>query len=343
MRKYAVLCQPQVFKIYKDDAQKILSYEAEAVLSSWEANVSDICFEQTAGIWYLTFQTESEPSKANLKSLSHLSVFYAVFEVKGDMLLPVEALQDYLFKENMPALLNYQGKTNALFTRLMINLALCACDTNSEKMSLLDPVAGKGTTLYDAMMLNMNAYGIEISQKLFEESCHYAAKFMQKEKFKHTTKKDKVLDIKSVKISDAYTLEFAPDKKAFAAKDTGTFKMFSADSRIADRLLKKNSMDIIVGDLPYGIQHATKKGAKGSLKRSAEELFREAMPKWHAVLKSGGSLVMSFNEHTTHKKNLENALAECGMEVLHEDKYSDYHHRVDSSIIRNIIVAIKPK
>jgi tRNA G10 N-methylase Trm11 len=225
----------------------------------------------------------------------------------------------------------------------MINLATSSCDTNAQKPSLFDPVAGKGTTLYDALMLGYNAYGIEILQKYFEESCHYAAKFMQKEKFKHTTKKDRIFDVKSIKISDAYTLEFAPDKKSFAAKDTGIFKIFSADTRIADRLIKKNTIDMLVGDLPYGIQHANRKNAKKQMARSAEELLVEAMPKWYALLKPGASLVLSFNEPTTHKKNLEHALKSNGMVVLDEDKYTDYRHRVDSSIVRDVIVAVKPK
>ncbi len=344
MKKYAVICHPQVFKIYKEEAQKVLSYEAQAIFYSWDTTISEVGFEQMEGIFYLAFKAENEPSKANFTSLSRHSAFYALFEVKGDMLLPVAADSNYSFKENMPALLNYKGKTNALFTRLMINLAVSACGTNTEnRLSLLDPVSGKGTTLYDALMLGYDAYGIEISQKYFEESCHYAAKFMQSEKFKHTTKKDRILDIKSVKISDAYTLEFAPDKKSFAAKETGTFKVFAADARIADRLMKKNSIDMIVGDLPYGIHHATQKKSKKQKARSAEELFINALPKWQKLLKSGGSLVLSFNEHTTHKKNLEKALNDSGMEMLSEDMYSDYNHRVDSSIVRNIIVAVKSK
>ena len=345
MRKYSILCNPQVFKVYKDEAQKILVYEAQAIFSGAGLNPGEISFESIAGIWYLTFEVEGEPPSAFFKSLARHSAFYALFEKKGDMLLPKEADAGYIFKENMPSLLNYQGKTNALFTRLMLNLAKSVCRSDMDtKASVLDPVAGKGTTLYDALMLGYNAYGIELSAKYFEESCHYAAKFMQNEKFKHTTKKDKILDVKSRKISDAYTLEFAADKKSFAAKDTAIFKMFAGDTRIADRLIKKNSIDMIVGDLPYGIQHFNAKGAKkGAKRRDADDFFAEAFPSWNASLKKGGSLVVSFNEHTADKKNIAQVLINSGMNVLDDEKYDDYRHKVDSSIIRNLVVAVKPK
>ena len=343
MKTYAILCHPQALKVYKDDAARILVNEFNAV--TWDSDVvrEETDFRDIEGISYVVFSAEQEPSRDFFGKIARLSFYFAVFEVKGDMLLPKGTDAGYIFKNNMASILNYQGKTNEYFTRLMINLAINACKTESQgAMNLLDPVAGKGTTLYDAMMLGMNAYGIELSEKYFDEVCHYSAKFLQSEKFKHITKKDTVLGVKSKKMADAYTFEFAADKKSFSSKEHGVLKIFASDTRIADKLIKKNTIDIIVGDLPYGIQHANKKAFKKNEKsRSATELFAESLPSWMHTLKDGGSLVVSFNEHTTRKEALTEILEKNKMTVIKEDRFFDYRHMVDSSIKRNLIVAVK--
>ena len=77
-----------------------------------------------------------------------------------------------------------------------------------------------------------------------------------------------------------------PTKKALHLTITGIFKIFAADTRAADKLIKKKSIDMIVGDLPYGIQHTSKKGSgKNEKTRNAEALFSEALPSWLKTLK----------------------------------------------------------
>lgn len=343
MKKYAILCHPQALKTYKENAGNIFINEFIATAKALDTEINAISFTDIAGISYLMVETQKEPSDAFFSKMARLSFFFALFEKKGEMLLPKHANPNYIFQQNMPALLNYRGKTNEFFTRLMINLALSACGTETQgRKALLDPVAGKCTTLHDALMLGINAYGIELSEKYFIESCHYAAKFLQNEKFKHITKKDKILDVKSRKIADAYALEFAADKKSFNAKDLSIFKVFKADTRIADKLIKKNSIDMIVGDLPYGIHHANKKASKKSEKsRNTEELFGEALSSWLVSLKKGGSLIVSFNEHTTSKEKLAVILEQNSMKILKEDEYYNYRHQVDASIKRDLLVAVK--
>ena len=341
MKKYAVLCHPQAIKVYKEDAGSIFANELKATVKGLGSDISEASFERIANIGYLVFESCNEPPKTFFSSLARHSAFFALFEANGEMLLPKEADPKYIFSRNMPSMLNYQGKTNELFTRLMINMASSVCKTQGGGKSLLDPVAGKGTTLYDALMLGYDAYGIELYPKYFMESVNFAVKFMQSEKFKHKAKKEKILDEKSRKTADAFSLEFAADKKSFNAGDTGVFKIFAADTRIADRLIKKNSMDMIVGDLPYGIQHAGKKAAgKNEKPGSAESLFAEALPAWLKTLKPGGSAVFSFNLNTTPKEKMALIAQRNGLTILKEDEYGCFH-RVDSSIKRDLIAAVK--
>ena len=54
----------------------------------------------------------------------------------------------------------------------MINVALLSSDFyNTKDINLLDPVAGKGTTLFESLIAGYNIYGIEINPNVVHEAC----------------------------------------------------------------------------------------------------------------------------------------------------------------------------
>ena len=154
-----------------------------------DANISGIALKLMADVAYLVFECENEPPNAFFSGLARHSAFFALFEAKGEALVPKEADPKYTFSQNMPSLLNYQGKTNEFFTRLIVNLALSACKNSGQKIPAGSSCRPRARTLYDALMLGIDAYGIELYPKYFTESATYAAKFMQSEKFKHNEQK----------------------------------------------------------------------------------------------------------------------------------------------------------
>jgi tRNA G10 N-methylase Trm11 len=339
LKKYAILCHLSD----RDNFNEIILLELEAILSSNNINFENIRYYDIAGIPYIVFECDEEIEDKMLTSISRLSLFFAIFEMVGELLLPMNADPDYAFDINIPSMLKYQGKTNERFTRLMINLALCAQNSaiGDRAPRLLDPVAGKCTTLYDGMMLGLDVYGIEIRNKYFVESANFITKFMQKAKYKHKVKKEKITDKKAKKVAEAFTMEYAKDKKDFYADNVNAIKIVNGDTAQVDNYIKKNSIDMIVGDLPYGVQHGSRNDKNKSMTRNAVAILEDSIGSWLKVIKKGGSLVLSFNEFTTPKHDMEKVLEVAGMTVLKEDIYYNYQHMVDSSIKRDLIVAIK--
>jgi tRNA G10 N-methylase Trm11 len=70
-------------------------------------------------------------------------------------------------------------------------------------------------------------------------------------------------------------------------------------------------------------------------------LLAEALPAWKKVLKKNGAVVLSFNEFTLKWKDLAQLFESQGWKVMDEAPFTGYLHRVDQSINRNIIVAVK--
>ena len=278
----------------------------------------------------------------DFKALGFSSIYYALFEiVEGGLLRPIVVPDFHTFPESMVQILKYNGKTNEQFTRLMVNLALSVCKTGSKKITLFDPMCGKGTTLYEGFIRGFDVKGIEINEQWVQEIQTYVVRFLKEGKFKHKAEKSKVSDSKKKKIANVFSLTASSKKEDFNTDNAQSFQLFNADTRKADLLLKKKSCDIIITDLPYGVQHGSKNDKNSMMERSPLGLLKEAIPAWHNVLKTKGSLVLSYNEFTMKYDDVAILLEKNGFKVLDESPYNNYLHRVDQSINRNLIVAIK--
>jgi tRNA G10 N-methylase Trm11 len=118
--------------------------------------------------------------------------------------------------------------------------------------------------------------------------------------------------------------------------------MIAGNSIYANKFYKKNFFDIIAGDLPYGVQHGSISGEKqSSMTRNPAELAAACLPSWIDVLKPGGAVALSWNTNTLPRKKLAEIFEEKGLSVKNDGSYTEFGHRVDQAIVRDIIVGIK--
>ena len=341
MNNYAILANPGHNRIYFDTALDIACSEIKAIASAIDLQVSEVGTRETGLPACICFSADTPLTSQALKALSASSIYYVIFELHdGGLLKPLTPPAFNTFPESLNQILKYVGKTNEQFTRLMVNLAISACKTKSDQTTLIDPMCGKGTTLYEGMIRGFNVVGVEINDKWTQEIQAYLINFLKKGRFKHTKTKERRTK-GGKRLSDGFALETAATKETFSAGETQTLKVFPGDTRQAQFLVKKNSCDILVSDLPYGVQHGSKNAKGPKLERSPLDLLKEAAPAWHQVMKSKGALVISFNEFTLKWKDAAQALIEAGFKVVDDEPYINYLHRVDQSINRNLIVVVK--
>ena len=99
---------------------------------------------------------------------------------------------------------------------------------------------------------------------------------------------------------------------------------------------------MIVGDLPYGVRHGNVTNEKqSSLTRNPAQLLETCLPSWLEVLKPGGSIVLAWNSNVLPRERMERLFAEKGCSVKKDPPYLRFTHRVDQSIVRDIIAARK--
>ena len=98
------------------------------------------------------------------------------------------------------------------------------------------------------------------------------------------------------------------------------------------------SIDLIVTDAPYGVQHGSRTKGK-ELSRSPLALIADNSPDWARVLKPGGAIGIAWNTHVTTRDDASAALEAAGLQVVEAPVGRSFSHRVDQAIRRDVIVA----
>lgn len=331
---YWILPHPGANAVFFDASEKLSLAELALCLRTLQTPCGEVRAQTRWGVRWYGFETETPLPQSDVERLKDLSSLYALFSQEGELLRPIDVETSAPFGEDLSAILKYTGKTNALFTRLMLHIAEMSLENRpAGPIRLLDPVAGKGTTLFEGLMRGWNVSGVEIVHKAAHESAIYFQKYLETEKWKHKLQK-----IKSHG-APTWKLVFARDKEGLKA-NPGQWLMIAGDSRNAEDYFGKAVFDLVVGDLPYGVAHGNVSGGP-SPSRNPTGLLRACLPAWRNVLRKSGVLALSWNTFVLSTVDMVALLESNGFSCLRDAPYDGLMHRVDASILRDIVVARK--
>ncbi len=344
MTHYALLIQSGFGKADAEAARQLCLAEFAAMSRLLSRPAEETEYSAIGGVPVVLFRAAGPLSEADGALLRRLSFFYGLFEVAElagrKALLPVELPDSRYFPDHLGSMLKYAGKTNERFTRMMINLATSACRTGNEGVPrLLDPMCGKGTTLFETLVDGMDVSGVEITRSYWQEAQSYLVKFLEMGRYKHKASSETVPDKKGRKLGDVFLLTMANNKADFDAGNVRTLRLVHGDSKHTGLFFKRASHDMLVCDLPYNVQHEGKGAGAG--REDLAKLLDQCLPGWCLALKPGGSAALSFNEHTLKRTAVEETLERHGFQVLRDAPFGGCPHRVDQGIKRDFVVAVK--
>ena len=307
--KYSLLLSPLARTAYFADWQKI----ARAELAACGFEIGSV---REVGTFCLV---DLEADESDLQRLSRLSAVQGVFSRDGESLLPLDVSPGFSLPDNLVFGQKYQGKTNELVTQLAINVGLANLQTSTRPPVLLDPMAGRGTTLLWALRYGMNARGIEVERKNLDLFQAHVKKQCKLHRISHNGDKGRI----------------------GKSKAGGSFQRFEFEGRrvqlvhgdSAELLWQEGQkFDLVVSDLPYGIQHVARDT------RNPFSIVEDCAPAWVAGMRMGAVMVLIFNEYQTHKADLAALFEEQKLEAL----AFAAPHRMSESIVRDILVLRKP-
>ncbi|SHI85525.1 Putative RNA methylase family UPF0020 [Shimia gijangensis] len=316
MSEFALLISPSARAAYFADTQEVVLAEIAGL-----ADVDVSGHEARGGMSFL--RLTAEPEKAC--DILRLSFAQGLFQVDGDNWQPIECGAGFGLHEDFVYGEKYRGKTNETLTRLLINIALQEADTNNEKLRLLDPMCGRGTSLFWAMRFGISANGIEKDQTVLNEVRRGLKKWTKLHRQKH-------------KLVDGWV-------QKSNKKGVGKFLDFMAEGQVARLVIGdtvnacdlagRKPFDLIVTDIPYGVQHMG--GADGA--RSPIDVIQAAAPGWAACLAPGGAMAIAYNQNIPRRPAMVAAFDGLGLEVIDRN----VAHRMSESILRDVLVLRKPR
>ena len=258
-------------------------------------------------------------------------------ELEGDALRVLKRNTRCYLPSELPQVLKYKGKTNADFTALMLRCALFASDfaRSGKPLTVLDPLCGKATTLFCALVMGMNAIGVERDEKALREADTYLERCLQlhKLKYKRETSSRTMPKGGSARVT-RYVVSDSPEH--WKAGDTRELTMVAADAQRLTELVKPGSCHLVAADLPYGVQHAPSDGGRVS---SLAKLAQALMPGCYAALKPGGAAAWSYNAYTLDRSELARCAVQAGLQPLAQPPYDDFRHWVEQAVERDMLVA----
>jgi len=332
---YALLKTPAHTRVSFQDSDTLAISELNVLFH--DTHIEDARMAHIGGVQYILFDIKQPLSQSDIRLLSRMSFIYAVFEFFPDenILKPVGMDAGYFLPDDLSTILKYVGKTNELFTRLMLNMAQLYIKKTPEQLNILDPLAGKGTTLYEALMQGHNAYGVEIDAKMAAESVTYLKKYLETAKHKHENHSEKTS-------GQSPFGKFTALRSQIKIKPNAHFEIVAGDTRHSNLYFKKNFFHAIIADLPYGVQHSSKTAKKPQstgFTRNALGLVKEALPAWTRVLAPGGVIVIAWNLFLIPRMEMSELLTQHGFALPEIE--ANFSHRVDQAIDRDFIVGVK--
>ncbi|GAA3288306.1 MULTISPECIES: TRM11 family SAM-dependent methyltransferase [Dactylosporangium] len=344
MALYALLILPSANRVYADASVDLTRAELLAfdrgVLGG---RLGEVGTRVIGGVPYVTFEAD-EVTARDAAVLGNLSSVYALFEVVGDMLRPADVTRLDRFDDDLITIQKYQGKTNEQFTKLLLNVTLLGSAFAGEflerRFRVLDPLCGRGTTLNQALMYGFDAAGVDRDQKDFEAYAAFIQTWLKRKRVKHKAEFGPVRRERQV-VAKRLRIELAADRDDYKAGATQLLDVVNADTLRSREFFKDGTFDLIVTDAPYGVQHGSRTAGKG-LVRSPEDLLGEAVPIWARLLRPGGAMGIAWNTFVAKRDRTAGLLAEAGLEVVDEEPFQWFKHRVDQAILRDVLVARKP-
>jgi len=336
MKKLALKITPQRSAQYANMTRKLA--EPELLASPLGSAIRQIEPVTFAGQSYLlvTLDDNNTISPALEEILSRLGAtseayefFEHIGEVEGPFLRPLETPFTPFLPLEMAEVRRYKGKTNEVFTRVLLNIAVFAGAYSNQftgRLRVLDPLAGGGTTLFLALAAGYDAFGIEHQKQDVETTVVYIRQYLNSIHMPY-----KELDERGRRAGRRYQFEIG--------RKGATHLLVVAHGDTCEANLHMQEipggphMHAIVGDLPYGIQHF------GEI----SGMLSKALPVWESMLLPGGSIALAWNATRIERTAITELVERHSqLRVRDDPPFTQFAHTVDRVIKkRDILVAVK--
>lgn len=301
----------------------------ELALSPMGRHMSDLRPIRLGDQEYLRFDLPAAPDEDQRHELGRLAFTSAFFqfyerigEQVGPFLCPIATHTATALPSDLLMARRYKGKTNELFTLFLCNVARFSsayADQPWRALRVFDPLAGGGTTLLAGLILGADVAGVENELGDVESTATFLDGYLREQGVPHTLKEER---LRKLGHRWSFAIGRPPAQRCVLAH---------GDTAQSPELIAGFKPQLIVTDLPYGIQHGGPLAA----------LLTAGLPVWAELLAPGGALVFSWDATRFPRPEMIRIVeAASPLRVFDEPPYDRLEHRVDRVIKqRDVLVA----
>jgi hypothetical protein len=341
MTTYAVLPRAGGNRVYGATSVALTQAELDFVSRRmFDGLVTKHDAVELGGVTYVVFECDGgKLDDFQVQVLSNLSSLHALFVKDGDTLTPVTITPRAEQDDDITTIQRYVGKTNELFTRLLVNVTLAANPrgfrrlVGGDRLRLLDPLCGRGTSLNQAVVYGLDAQGIEIDRRDVEAYDQFFLTWLKDKRIKHKAERAKLRKGRTTPAT-RLTVDYGPP-----GDDRRRVEVVNDDTLHAADHVRARSIDVLVADLPYGVQHETRPTGDGRVARRPDELLRRALPVWRELLRKDAAMGLAWNLRTLERPRLFGLLEASGFRPCQAEDDGAFVHKVDRAITRDLVVA----
>ncbi len=294
----------------------------------------------------LRFEAESADADGQLaRVIGQLSASGPLFQGDPsgpDLMAPIPIDDNLVHGTELVTTQRYRGKTNERLTRAMLNVALATAGINPADPSgtVLDPLCGRGTTLNWALAYGLDTVGVEIDRSALDHHRTFVETWAKRARLPHKSVRHKPGNAEHRVLS----MRLAHERSTLKASGGQSIETFNADGGEGGLAITKGSIDTLVADLPYGIQHRGHRTGSSGPSTGGErfdpvQLLERTLPTWHRWLKPQGGLCLAWNLKQAGRRAVSEALMAAGFTPLEPQGGHSMRHVVDASIDRDVITA----
>ncbi len=284
-----------------------------------------------AGLPFLVVTLRERPDEDQMACLGALAMTCGYFWLEegtadrsGPWLHPIEVPAPAGLPTTLLYARRYKGKTNESLTRFLINLARFASDFAQAPgaLDILDPLCGGGTTLFAGLAAGHNVYGIDHARHEVIATAGFLRSFLTEAGIPYEVQEER---LRRRGRRWTFTIDGPAGRQVCG--------LAHGDTADAPALFPGLRPHLIVGDLPYGIQH---KGA-------VVELLAVGLPVWAQMLRPGGGLALAWDATRLSRAELLAAVRPMAPELafLDDPPWNELGHAVDRVIKRRDVLAAR--
>ncbi len=181
----------------------------------------------------------------------------------------------------------------------------------SRKLTVLDPLCGRGTTLNQALMYGYDAAGIDVDHRDFDAYSAFIKTWLTRKRVKHKVSYDGPVRRDGKVAGRRLQISLAAVEGRAEGRTRRSNSTWCARTRPGGEFFRPATSISWSTDAPYGVQHGSRSAASG-LARRPQDLLTAAVPVWATLLRPGGAVGIAWNTLVAPRAEAAAVLASAG-------------------------------